>query len=198
MDDDFAALPQDFESTFTVEPSLQPRLAFRLLDLPPELWLAIGTYAVLKSPLNVTLAETNKLQAKMVAQPAITRTCRILRNELLPIFYNRNSFAALHLHRVSCIRKWFAAIGQVHCEAMGTFTFLAQYRSEFWVEQFKRVGIYARVSTTEDETTIGFSDWPHNFLVTFRDVASLRAEQLEYDTATGEAMQLLDRWVTSG
>ncbi|OQO04181.1 hypothetical protein B0A48_10791 [Cryoendolithus antarcticus] len=198
MDDDLAALPKDFEDTFVVEPSLQPRLAFRLLDLPPEIWLAIGAYAVLKPPLNVTLAETNDLQAKMVAQPAITRTCRLLRKELLPVFYKRNTFSALHLYKVSCIRKWFAAIGQVNCEAMRTFTFMAQYHTEFWVEQFSRVGIHARVSTADDDTVMGFGDWPHKFLVTFRDVASLRAEQLESDATMGEAMQMFDRWLTSG
>nr|OQO20023.1 hypothetical protein B0A51_13843 [Rachicladosporium sp. CCFEE 5018] len=195
MDDDLAALPKDFEDISVVEPSLQPRLAFRLLDLPPEIWLAIGAYAVLKSPLNVTLAVTNDLQAKMVAQPAITRTCRLLRKELLPVFYKRNSFSALHFSKVSCIRKWFAAIGQVNCEAMCTFTFMAQYHTEFWVEQFRRMGIYALVSPADDDTGIGFGDWPHKFLVTFRGVAALRAEQLEYDAVMGEAMQLFERWI---
>ncbi|KAK4960057.1 hypothetical protein LTR10_002948 [Elasticomyces elasticus] len=63
--------------------------AFRLLDLPPELFLHICRYAV-PSKMKFGLGTTGN--GPMIMQPPITRVCRILREELLPMFYTNNIF----------------------------------------------------------------------------------------------------------
>ncbi|KAK4891953.1 hypothetical protein LTR27_009478 [Elasticomyces elasticus] len=63
--------------------------AFRLLDLPPELFVRIGRYAI---PYNRTLSLGTNGNGRLVLQPAITRVCKVLREELLPVFYSRNTF----------------------------------------------------------------------------------------------------------
>ncbi|KAF7188661.1 hypothetical protein HII31_09913 [Pseudocercospora fuligena] len=106
---------------------------FRLLDLPPELWIKIGQMAVddatepnkclareKESAEDVSGAwpldsETTVGESQRVLQPAITKTCRILRRELLPYHYENNVTLVL----IEClqywerekINKWLAAIG---------------------------------------------------------------------------------------
>ncbi|KAK4922178.1 hypothetical protein LTR49_010399 [Elasticomyces elasticus] len=61
---------------------------FRLLDLPPELWLRIcGPLVRASKPLNVC----HQRARPILVRPPITRVCRVLREELLRTWY-RNSF----------------------------------------------------------------------------------------------------------
>ncbi|KAK5695748.1 hypothetical protein LTR17_024432 [Elasticomyces elasticus] len=62
---------------------------FRLLDLPPELFLHICRYAI---PGGNTHIVSNSGKKRPVLQPPITRVCQLLREELLPVFYTRNIF----------------------------------------------------------------------------------------------------------
>ena len=90
-----------------------------LLDLPPELWLRICEYAVKKpKPIRVGKEPNPKDQMAVVQQPAITRTCRLLRIEALPMYYTLNTFEMLHCFGVPCPRKWIVAIGAVHRQRM--------------------------------------------------------------------------------
>lgn len=41
MDIDLSLLPDDFEDCLTTSHEIMLRLPFRLLDLPPELWIKI-------------------------------------------------------------------------------------------------------------------------------------------------------------
>ncbi|KAK4611877.1 hypothetical protein CLAFUW4_12865 [Fulvia fulva] len=66
---------------------LKPRTG--LLDLPPELWSKIGKLVIDDSPL-ITERSLETIQywkTRKSYQPAIIRTCRSLRHELLPYLY---------------------------------------------------------------------------------------------------------------
>ena len=68
---------------------------FRLLDLPPELWLKIGKLAIDSTPLllksnhicNIMHSSEERRASASLWQPAITRVCVPLRVELLPYYY---------------------------------------------------------------------------------------------------------------
>ena len=153
MEGDLSSLPEDFELAFTPEPGFICAASFRLFDLPTELWLRVCFYAILKPTrfLDITRARYMVNQCAMVRQPAITKTCRLLRHELLPLYYRHHEFEAKHLSGVACIRNWFAAIGPENCKAMRIFTFYAEYEPQFWIDSFKTVGIDVGVTYTEDQ-----------------------------------------------
>lgn len=119
MDADFSLLNNDFEDVFCTPHQIQLRSPFRLFDLPPELWLRVCEFAVLKpSPIRVGREPNLKDQVAVTQQPAITRTCRLLRHEALPVFYALNTFEMLHHFGVPCPRKWIEAIGCAHRKRM--------------------------------------------------------------------------------
>lgn len=155
MDGDLSSLPKDFELAFTPEPGSKCAVSFRLFDLPTELWLRICFYAILKpgraGAVDITRAHGMSSQCDMVRQPAITKTCRLLRHELLPLYYRHHEFEAKHLSGVACIRNWFAAIGAANCKAMGTFTFYAEYEPQFWIDSYKTIGLSVDVTYAEDQ-----------------------------------------------
>ncbi|UJO23814.1 uncharacterized protein CLAFUR5_12682 [Fulvia fulva] len=97
-----------------------------LLDLPAELWSKIGKLAIENSPFFRTssldepdfdlIAQEKWQRMLRLHQPAITRTCRALREELLPYFYqqrvimNEAPFASWeHVHRLG---QFLRAIGR--------------------------------------------------------------------------------------
>ncbi|KXS94277.1 hypothetical protein AC579_7283 [Pseudocercospora musae] len=92
---------------------------FRLLDLPPELWVNIGQLAVDEAAHSTRdydekalseidfstwpWTENTAEQNKRLAQPAITKVCRVLRQELLPYHYEANVSLAIF----GCLIDWF-------------------------------------------------------------------------------------------
>ncbi|EMC93655.1 hypothetical protein BAUCODRAFT_37356 [Baudoinia panamericana UAMH 10762] len=124
-------------------PKLQADTApFRLLNLPAEIWTQIIALAVIyKDPITITRSSRVKDQQELVRQPAITRTCRVLRLEALPLFYRHNTFEGWHVHHVQCPRDWLVAIGDANRKAMGSFRFCAQFSASFWEGKFARMGV---------------------------------------------------------
>lgn len=140
--DSLGNLPSDFKTALTL-----PISSFRLLDLPDELWLHILALSLTRPySINVASARTNRKQTLLVAQPAVTRTCRRLRTEGLKLFYGLNIFEAQHLdlkkgacadlNRGACARHWLAAIGNANLRAMGFLYFHSEIEPAFWVKQF--------------------------------------------------------------
>ncbi|EMD00060.1 hypothetical protein BAUCODRAFT_21723 [Baudoinia panamericana UAMH 10762] len=140
MDSNFANLSEEFEQIY-LEP--QSLTSFRLFDLPPELWLRICEVAVISPvPVNVTRVPFQQQQAQRVQQPAITRTCRLLRQEALPMFYKNNTFEAWHFCQPwTCPRQWLLAIGRGNLLQMGRLKIYTQNDKEFWQGCFERAGL---------------------------------------------------------
>ena len=94
------------------------------LRLPAELRNHIYQMVLVKSDLIDTTCSSTfyKMQA-LVAQPALTKVCRQIRAETLPIFYGANVF--LVAKRYNCIMDWnigsppmdawFQAVGRTSC-----------------------------------------------------------------------------------
>lgn len=119
MEADFSLLSDDFEDLFCTPHQIQLRSPFRLLDLPPELWTRVCEFAVTKhDKIRVGKEPKPADQEAVTRQPAITRTCRVLRIEALPMFYALNTFEMLHCFGVPCPRKWIQAIGATHRSRM--------------------------------------------------------------------------------
>lgn len=74
---------------------------FGLLDLPPELWIRICRLIVEDwHIIHVHQNMDHSRSLKTIYQPAITRTCRIIRGEILKYFYANNRF------EVHCTWRW--------------------------------------------------------------------------------------------
>ncbi|KAI7209592.1 hypothetical protein KC333_g8651 [Hortaea werneckii] len=87
---------------------------FRLLELPPELWTRICTLAIL-DPADITIKQAAypKLVCLQTLQPPITRICRALRSECLPLFYKLVNFIILDEYAdVEGIVKWLRSLGK--------------------------------------------------------------------------------------
>lgn len=89
-----------------------------LLDLPAEIWAQIGRLAIDATPQLDRSAVTPWEACKggsPARQPAITRTCRILRQELLPYYYKTRVqmtiYAGLVSDPESDVERWLQAIG---------------------------------------------------------------------------------------
>lgn len=114
MDADFALLDDDFEDLLVSDYEIQLRSPFRLFDLPPELWLRIGEFAVIREkPMVLSRNLYGVDQERIVRQPAITKTCRLLRQETLPLFYSLNEFAMIGCGQGPILDRWLVAIGEV-------------------------------------------------------------------------------------
>ena len=153
MDDDFQALDQGFEDVFENEIYARERFRFPLLDLPAELLIRICELAVArKTTIDATLAPKARNQAEILQQPAITRTCRLLRRESLRAFYRDNNFEAFHWARHACIRGWLIALGPENLTAMGTLTFHCKFNTEFWENKFEEIGIKTKCEEAKDQS----------------------------------------------
>ena len=94
-----------------------------LLKLPPELRDRIYEFAVL-SPHVVILTRwtvdvswdmygSAPIDRSLVAQPALTKTCRQIRAEALAVFYSSTTFLVLdHVARRTVAEAWLVAIGR--------------------------------------------------------------------------------------
>ncbi|EMC97583.1 hypothetical protein BAUCODRAFT_147644 [Baudoinia panamericana UAMH 10762] len=157
MEANFGALTDDFEDLFTCHTALPfqdypsefedvfantASSTFDLFHLPPELWLRICHFAVLApGPINLSSHDTSTENALVVQQPAVTRTCRLLRKEALPMFYRLNKFEARWLCHHECPRNWLLAIGRHRLEMMSTLTMYTAQAAEAWRGGFERMGI---------------------------------------------------------
>ncbi|KAK5740646.1 hypothetical protein LTR17_004451 [Elasticomyces elasticus] len=95
----------------------------RLLALPAELRLQIYEYAVLKSrPVVITRREAKAGRKAQRIQPALSQTCRSIREDALKIYYSKTRFAATysswtdrrpeHWRRnANMINRWLRCIG---------------------------------------------------------------------------------------
>ncbi|RMY20144.1 hypothetical protein D0867_04206 [Hortaea werneckii] len=82
--------------------------------LPPELWTRICTLAIL-DPANITIkhAAYPNLVCSQTLQPPLTRTCRVLRGECLPLFYKLVNFIILDEYAdVEGVLKWLRSLGK--------------------------------------------------------------------------------------
>ncbi|KAK4957180.1 hypothetical protein LTR10_005138 [Elasticomyces elasticus] len=139
---------------------------FRLLDLPPELWIRIAQFALtLSSPnLILTVANTTPRREPQPArhipgetghyhQPAFTRTNRLLRAEGLPMFYRLNN-VSVH-EPVYSPNKWLTAVGKETLRAMGGFKYSSCFRASFIVRKLQLKDAGARVVVVRDEVVGG-------------------------------------------
>ena len=139
MHGDFSLLSDDFEDCFVSEMDILRRTPFRLFDLPPELWIRICELAVVKSRPILIGHQTNlKDMARVARQPNITRTCRALRYEALPLFYALNEWEMTHNYSVPCPRRFLHAIGAKNLHKMGTLLMHSNCDIEFWKDTCER------------------------------------------------------------
>ena len=108
---------------------------FRLLDLPVEMWTHICQLAISRpEPIKVFNKLCPRLNAAAVAQPPITRTCKLIRAETLPLFYEKHIFL---VHRQNSMPRqlcaWLLAIGPTnrahlrHLYSMSTSSSLTEH-----------------------------------------------------------------------
>lgn len=133
MDADFSLLHLSFESMFLSQHEQYLDSPFRLLDLPPELWLKVLDFAV-RRPNTIRIGRESKFsdQVARVRQPAVTRTCRLLRREGLPMFYANNKFEMVHSYDVPCPRRWLEVIGKERRRWMRELVIDSRCSVEFW------------------------------------------------------------------
>ena len=145
---DIEELNNRFDNALRTDPPIKP---FRLLDLPPELWLRIIELVVVDDePIEITRASDSLRQAALVQQPPLTRTCRLLRREALTMYYQKNIFQAKHLCGVACPRRWFAAVGADNLRLMRQFLFHATFQPDFWAAKFADMGLKVDIRTIRD------------------------------------------------
>ncbi|KAK3104275.1 hypothetical protein LTR53_018552, partial [Teratosphaeriaceae sp. CCFEE 6253] len=146
MDIELRRLPQSFEDVFRDEHGIKK---FPLFQLPTELWLRVCELAVtFDRPINVTKSALVEQQVASVYQPAITRTCKLLRRETLPLFYRNNIFEARHFCEHACPRRWMVTIGLVNLRMMRTFRLHTRMSDTFWEGCFDRAGVKTTVEVT--------------------------------------------------
>ena len=99
---------------------------FRLLDLPPEIWSNIGKLVVDETETITAYIIYQCARAAEPAdtrQPAVTRTCRILRSELLAYYYKHKVDARMTPTSAASpkVGKWLRAIGQQNRMVISNF-----------------------------------------------------------------------------
>ncbi|KAM3418922.1 hypothetical protein BST61_g4880 [Cercospora zeina] len=146
MDVDLSLLPDDFEDCLTSNHEILLRSPFRLLDLPPELWIRVCELAVIR-PKSIVLGRESDFadMAKIVRQPNITRACRLLRSEALPVFYGLNEFEMVHNYLVPCPRHFLIAIGATNLRKIGTILIHSNCSHQWWENTFQRGKIKCKV-----------------------------------------------------
>ncbi|KAK4495691.1 hypothetical protein PRZ48_012959 [Zasmidium cellare] len=130
-------------STKTQDQGTKPNQPSRLLSLPPELQLLIWEFTVISpTPLHLncpcdssyggwtdeyyndqSLWETGEREPPW--QPALTRVCRSIRADALPIFYKHNLFQAGYCYETDTdmVVDWLKVIGEGNRNLMRGFYF---------------------------------------------------------------------------
>lgn len=102
---------------------------FRFLDLPPELRNRIYEYCV-TSPDDLLLpAACRHSSEPQAVQPPITRTCRQVRGEALPLFNQLNVFRA-HIHRCDFSHMISYLDTLKDCKSIKQISLIVQYEQE--------------------------------------------------------------------
>lgn len=122
---------------------MHPQHQCRLLQLPAELQLIIFEYAVIEeNPLLVNCGCDSSYfrdiekwhqdqnlwsqgEIRSPSQPALTRTCSMIRNISLPMFYQQNSFRAHYCYETNfdMAVHWLRMIGQENRRLLKDFCF---------------------------------------------------------------------------
>ncbi|PPJ60609.1 hypothetical protein CBER1_03653 [Cercospora berteroae] len=113
----------DDSTASTEQENTAEQECFRLFDLPPELVVRVLEFAVVVStksrPLRIAMdsiepwEDSCSDESLSAGQPAITRTCHLLRDEGLKLFYAENIFlGATSNDDAAALWKWGNAIGQ--------------------------------------------------------------------------------------
>jgi len=112
-----------------------------------------------------------------VQQPAITRTCRRLRHEALPIFYQANSFEAWYdctgfrARGIAALTSWLTAIGSGRVRIMRIRSVCGCSPTiSRWAEQFRKAGLNVRIELAEVAALCGSlmpREPSHSLMVTF-------------------------------
>ncbi|KAK4497309.1 hypothetical protein PRZ48_011759 [Zasmidium cellare] len=90
---------------------------FRLLDLPPEIWSKIGKMVIDDIP-EVTMYTFRRFPCKDHQAP-ILRTCRVVREELLPYFWEAGvKVTCSYGLELGYLRDLLAHVGEEHRRAM--------------------------------------------------------------------------------
>ncbi len=153
MEGDFAHLEEGFEGVLDSPSYIRSLFTFRLLDLPPELMVRICQLAVVQpKTIDPTRARMAKHQAQILRQPAISRTCHLLRKESLLAFYCENTFEVFHWEKKACIRHWLTAIGVGNLRAMRSLSFHCKFNTHFWETKFEELGIKTKAEVAEDQS----------------------------------------------
>ncbi|KAK4612111.1 hypothetical protein CLAFUW4_13357 [Fulvia fulva] len=144
---------------------------FPLLDLPPELWSKIGKLVVDQSDkvtdstiVLITQSSDPRERAKYreeIGQPAITRTCQVLRAELLPYYYRSKisvQVIAGSLEVVS-VGKWLRSIGDKNRSALARVWLRC-----YWIHDEQLLRKYFKVRFDLGETVQhGVPGWTHTY-----------------------------------
>lgn len=116
--------------------------AFRFLDLPPEIWLSICRLAVIQGTIIVERPNSKTNTEVSVAQPALSRTCKVLRAETLKLFYGENEFRLIDNGKIVelGIRGWAKAVWSTWWPLIKTTTvqshradIIDYLKSEMWI-----------------------------------------------------------------
>lgn len=108
---------------------------FDLHKIPAELRNAIYGYCVVK-PEPISISDKANL-----SQPEITRVCKQLREESLPIFFGQNTFEHVHpnggsatvLRSLTCLKTWLDNVGTKNLSLIRKMTIVVQkYATEPW------------------------------------------------------------------
>ena len=91
----------------------QPNGDNLFFKLPPELRNRIYEFALLqRTPIVIICQQACGQHSRRHAmQPALSRTCRLLRKETLPIFYGQHTFLIAFYPHAPAAEAWLSAIG---------------------------------------------------------------------------------------
>ncbi|KAK4957167.1 rRNA-binding ribosome biosynthesis protein rpf2 [Elasticomyces elasticus] len=113
-----------------------------LLDLPAEIWTQIGREVVTSEDpiaLEPNYTDGHYRMRRNVLQPGITRVCRILREELLPIFYANHSIYKTNYHvNTTLLVRWLRNLPRDY--SLNVYVLVRDYWDSGTQQQFGNAG----------------------------------------------------------
>ena len=79
----------------------------------------------------------------MPRQPEITKVCRLLRNEILPLFYKDNTFHGCNWKKPS-VKGWVRAIGQANRQLVENFIVTTERHQDDFEHEWATNGGFRR------------------------------------------------------